>query len=153
MSEGSSAVIYSARIQEFYEFNFICAGIHGKDAIYVSLCFICADLVPLIGYFGENGDGYDRSTHFLNETSVSVHCGSGLSDVELHWLFADRSQVGTSSRNIYEGRHDNGTTTLYITNQLRLSYCDAGTYVCMANRSGYVQEREFTLMIGRECSF
>ena len=114
--------------------------------------FPYSDFVSLIGYFGENGDGYDRSTHFLNETSVSVHCGSGLSDVELHWLFPDGSQVGTSNRNIYEGRHDNGTTTLYITNQPRLSYCDAGTYVCVASGNGNVQERDFTLMIGRKCS-
>ena len=107
------------------------------------------DFIPLIIYFGINGDGFDRATRQLDsEEDISIHCDTGISNVTTNWYFSNGTLVGTTDRNIRQASYPNGTTVLQIANDRAVDYCDAGVYTCQAvSSTGEVQERSFNLRI------
>ena len=109
----------------------------------------CLDFIPLIIYFGINGDGLDRATKQLDsEEDISIHCDTGISNVTTNWFFSNGTLVGTTDRNVRQASYPNGTTVLQIANNRPLDYCDAGVYTCRAvSSTDEVQERSFKLLI------
>ena len=56
--------------------------------------------------------------------------------------------MGNNDRNIREGHYANGTAVLQIASNRRLSACDAGVYMCVANMtSDKVERKNFTLIV------
>ena len=100
----------------------------------------------LVG-FGLNGDDLDRSVQYPWRRDLHIHCRAGTRNSEVDWFFANGTKVGTSDRNIREGHFQNGTTILQIASNRRVSLCDAGVYTCVANCSGLIETRNFTLIV------
>ena len=67
--------------------------------------------------------------------------------MQIDWYFENGTKVGTSDRNIREGHFNNGTTSLQIASNRQLSLCDSGRYTCIANKTGKVEQKVFTLTI------
>ena len=77
-------------------------------------------------------------------------CGATAEGVQLDWFFENGTKVGISNRNVRKGHFENGTASLQIASDRRLSLCDSGVYACRANQSstGRVEQKTFTLRVG-----
>ena len=108
----------------------------------------------IITLFGINGDGLDRATRFTSSSNIHVLCGAIADGVQLDWFFENGTKVGTSNRNVREGHFENGTASLQIASNRRVSPCDAGVYACRANQSATerVEQKTFKLTVGSKFS-
>ena len=110
--------------------------------------------MELIVRFGPNGNGRDRVVRRLDRRNLNVHCGSGISDVQLTWFFSNGTEVPYSDRDVRQGTNNNEmpTSILQIGASRTFQYCDAGTYTCRAvwsiNNTIIEQNRSFILLIG-----
>ncbi len=102
----------------------------------------------IIDFFGLNGNN-DRDKITVNSyTSLSVFCGSSLTNVKVDWFFSNGTKVGISNRNVREGHFNNGTTVLQMGRFGRLTACDVDTYICRANQTttGRAQQKTVTVI-------
>lgn len=107
----------------------------------------------LINIFGINGDGLDKVTQFTSrDEDIHILCGTSVKGVQLDWFFSNGTKVGNKNRNIREGHFRNGTASLQIASDRRLSPCDSGVYICRANQTAMrqVEQKTFTLIIDSE---
>ena len=104
----------------------------------------------MIIWFGINRDGLTRVLRYSFQANVVVHCGVGTNETQIDWFFSNGTKVGIMNRNIREGHFQNGTALLHIGSTRRLNLCDAGVYTCVANTSGHVERKNFTLIVNSE---
>ena len=124
-----------------------------------SLCFttplhvkLFTGFDPLITDFGYNGNDLDKVTLYRSRYRygrVRIHCTIRNSTIaSVDWFFSNGSKIGATDRNFRAGHHPNGTAMLEIANNRPLSYCDGGTYTCIANTtSDHFETRNITLLI------
>ncbi len=106
------------------------------------------DFIPFITKFGIYGNGIDKVRQYSYGRTIRVLCGSSVSGVSIDWYFSNGTKVGITNRQLREAHYANGTAVLEIGLGRRLNLCDAGTYVCVANKSdGGEHRREFILVI------
>ena len=76
-------------------------------------------------------------------------CGTSVEGVQLDWFFSNGTKVGSTNRNVRVGHFPNGTVSLQIASDRRLSPCDSGVYTCRANlsESNQAQEKTYTVFI------
>lgn len=123
--------------------------------MYVCSTLLTTDYVELIIDFGINGNGFDRITRRLGQQNLNVHCGSGIDDAMISWIYPDETQVSYTDPYLRQGTLSDGTSVLQIGNGRGIDYCDAGVYVCKAvldtGDAEIVQTRNFTLRV--ECKY
>lgn len=106
----------------------------------------------IINFFGLNGNGLDRGIVTERQSDIHILCGSSLEGVQLDWYFSNGTKVGITNRNIREGHFPNGTTSLQIASDRRVTPCDSGVYSCRArqvnNETERTEQKTFTLTVG-----
>ncbi len=121
---------------------------------YYSVVYIfeCSGHTDIISIFGFNGNGLYKATRYTSQTNIHILCGTTIRGVQLDWFFSNGTKVGNRNRNIREGHFRNGTASLQIASDRRLSPCDSGMYICKANQTAMnqAQQKTFTLIIDCE---
>ncbi len=113
------------------------------------MCIV--DFTELIVHFGPQGNGEDHIVMSSSQKNLEIHCGSGIYNATMRWLFSNGSLVSSNDRQFRQVTIPPNEAILQIGSGRLLEYCDAGVYICEAaaflNGAKVTQRRNFTLLI------